>query len=71
MGNQRANKRIVEGRIYGRRSVGRPKDRWIGEVTKDAKELLGIKTWRRKALDREDWRKKIEEVKTQYWVVEP
>lgn len=71
MGSQRVNKRIVEGRIYGRRPVGRPKDRWIDEVTKDAKQLLGITTWRRKALDREEWRKKIEEVKARFWAVEP
>ncbi|PSN50927.1 hypothetical protein C0J52_08132 [Blattella germanica] len=31
MGYQRKNKRIVEGWKYGRKPVGRPKDRWIDQ----------------------------------------
>ena len=59
MENQRTPRRIMEGRIYGKR----PKDRWIDAVGADAKQILGITAWRRASLDRSAWKRKMEEVK--------
>ena len=42
MENQRITKRIMEGRISGKRIIGRLKDRLIDAGTLDAKQLLGI-----------------------------
>ena len=40
MENQRTPRRIMKGRIYGKRPIGRPKDRWIDAVGADAKQIL-------------------------------
>jgi len=37
--------------------------RWIDGVTKDA-EKLGVRNWRARARDRDDWRRLIESAKT-------
>ena len=42
MEDHRIPKRLMEGRIYGIRPKGRPKNRWIDSVTIDARDLLGI-----------------------------
>lgn len=71
MEEYRIPKKILEGTIYGRRPVGRPKGRWLDAVTTDSRNLLGTAAWRRIALDREDWRKKIEEARARFWAVTP
>ena len=42
----------VVWKIYGKRPVGRPEDRWMDVVTDDSRTLLRTATWRRMALDR-------------------
>jgi hypothetical protein len=44
--------------LLGERMVGRPKRRWIEEV-----ERMGVKDWRRFALERDKWKKFVEEAK--------
>ena len=61
----------MEGRIYGVRPKGRPKNRWVDSVIVDARDLLGISAWRRVAKDRDEWRKKIEEAKARLRAVVP
>ena len=48
----------------GSRKRGRPRLRWKDEVDGDARDL-GLRNWWREALDRANWRKILEEVKTQ------
>jgi hypothetical protein len=40
--------------LEGRRGRGRPRLRWINDV-EDYLRKLGVKRWRTKALDREEW----------------
>jgi len=47
----------------GRRRAGRPNLRWIDGVRKDA-EKLGVRNWRARARDRDDWRRLLELAKT-------
>ena len=54
MNETRSAKKIFEGKLEGRRARGRPKLRWINDVEDDLMEL-GVKRWRTKALDREEW----------------
>jgi hypothetical protein len=42
--------------------VGRPKRRWIEEVERELKEM-GVKDWKRLALERDKWKKIVEEAR--------
>jgi hypothetical protein len=59
----RSVKRIFEGKLEGRRGRSRPKLRWINDVEDDLRKL-GVKLWRTKALEREEWASIIKEAKT-------
>jgi hypothetical protein len=54
MKEARAVKKIFVGKLEGRRGRGRPRLRWINDVENDLRRL-GVKRWRMKALDREEW----------------
>jgi len=43
--------------------TGRPNLRWMDGVMRDA-ERLGVRNWRIKAKDRDDWRRLLESAKT-------
>jgi len=62
MNETRSVKKIFEGKLEGRRSRGRPRFRWINDVEDDLREL-GVKRWRKKALEIEEWPSIIKEVK--------
>jgi len=49
-------KKITLDMLEGRRRAGRPNLRWIDVVTKDA-EKLGVRNWRARARDRDEWRR--------------
>jgi len=58
----RSVKKVFEGKLDGRRGRGRPRLRWINDVEDDLRNL-GVKRWRTKALDREEWASIIREAK--------
>jgi hypothetical protein len=62
MNEARALKKIFKGKLEGRRGRGRPRLRWMKDVEEDLRKL-GVKQWRRKALDREEWASIIREAK--------
>ena len=43
--------------------MGRPRTRWTDVVQRDALQLLGIRGWRRRAENRNEWRRLMREVK--------
>jgi hypothetical protein len=48
--------------LPGERTVGRPKRRWIEEVEREVKGM-GVKDWKKLALERDKWKKIVEEAK--------
>ena len=54
-------KKIFERKL-GRRGRGRPRLRWINDVEDDLRKI-GVKRWRTKALEREEWTSIIKEAK--------
>jgi hypothetical protein len=62
MEDSRMPKRVMRENIYTRRKRGRPKVRWLYGFQEDLREM-GIEGWRRKAQDRDQWRRIAQEVK--------
>jgi hypothetical protein len=54
MNETRSVKKIFEGKLEGRRGRGRHRLRWRDDVKYDLRKL-GVKRWRAKVLDREEW----------------
>jgi len=63
MNETRSVKTIFEGKLEGRRGRGRTRLRWINDVEEDLRKL-GVKRWRTKASEREEWASIINEAKT-------
>jgi len=72
MNETRSVKKTFEGKLEGRKRRGRPRLKWINDVEDDLRKL-GVKRWRTKALDREEWASIIREDKAKlkgpyrYW----
>jgi Na+-transporting NADH:ubiquinone oxidoreductase subunit NqrF len=62
MNETRTVKKTFEEKLQGRRGRGKPRLRRINHVEVDVKEL-GVKRWRTKALEREEWASIIKEAK--------
>ncbi|XP_073991823.1 uncharacterized protein [Rhodnius prolixus] len=58
-------RRLLQEDVHTVRRVGRPKLRWNDGVGVDAIDLPGVRNWEVAAMDREDWRKQIEEAMAQ------
>jgi hypothetical protein len=58
MEDSRMPKRVMREKIYTRRKRGRLKVRWLDDV-----QEMGIEGWRRKAQDRDQWKRIAQEAK--------
>jgi hypothetical protein len=63
MSEDRVIKKLYMSKPEGRRSVGRPKMRWLDDVEEDLRNIILIVGWRRKARRRDEWKSVLREVK--------
>jgi len=63
MEEERIPKNFLNGNFYTTRPVGRPRIRWADVVRRDALQLLGIRRWKRRAENRDEWRRLMREAK--------
>ena len=63
MPDTRTVKKTFNGKPLIKRSQGRHKYRWADMVQRDALQLLGIRGWRRRAANRDEWRRLVREAK--------
>jgi hypothetical protein len=64
MEDSRMPKRVIREKIYTTRKRGRPKVRCLHDVQEDLRKM-GIEEWRKKAQDRDQWRRIAQEAKAQ------
>jgi hypothetical protein len=62
MEEDRVPKKILDQHPGSRRKSGRRGKRWLDDVTKNL-EVLGIRGWRRRGLDRKEWAKSVGEAR--------
>jgi len=56
-------KKVLSGNFHTTRPVGRPRTRWADVVQRDALKRLGTREWRRRAANRDEWRRLMREAK--------
>ena len=54
---ERIPKKVINGNFHTTRPVERPRSRWMDMVQRDALQLLGTRGWRRRAANRDEWRR--------------
>jgi hypothetical protein len=71
MEEERIPKNVLNGNFHTTRPVGRPRTRWADVVQWDALQLLGTRGWRRRAANRDEWRRLMREAKAPEGAVAP
>lgn len=61
MEENRMVKRIIDGRVDGTRSRGRPKVRWMDAVLEATGRLGLTENWRTVARDKKEWKRLLDE----------
>jgi hypothetical protein len=57
-----SEKKMLYGKLYATRQRGRPKMRWLDDVSMDLRKM-GLNGWKDRARNREAWRHIAEEAK--------
>jgi hypothetical protein len=63
MNDERMPKKALQLTIYDKRALGKPRKRWEDAVREDSVKLLGTKTWKTNAKDKQFCRQRAEEAK--------
>jgi hypothetical protein len=57
---------VMVGQMFGKRSVGKPKKRWMVAVKENSYQILNWRNWEEKARDRDGWRSRIKKAKARF-----
>ena len=63
MEEERILKKGFKRKLLCHKPVGRPRRRWADVVQRDALQLMGIRGWRRRGENRDEWRRLMGEAK--------
>jgi hypothetical protein len=63
MKEERITKKVLNGNFHTTRPAGKPRTRWADVVQRDALQLLRIRGQRRRAANRDKWRRLMREAK--------
>jgi len=63
MDDKRTPKRILQWKLIGTRTRGRPRKRWIAGIEEDL-QIMGVRRWRKQCEERVEWKKITEKAKT-------
>jgi len=62
-GRRKDSKKGFKQKLLYHKPLGRPRIRWADVVQRDALQLLGIREWRRRTENRDEWRRLMREAK--------
>jgi hypothetical protein len=62
-GRRKDPKKVLNGKFHNTRPVGRPRTKWADVVQRDTLQILGIRGWRRRAENRDEWRHLLRDAK--------
>jgi hypothetical protein len=57
MEDERLAEKVLNGKFHKIGPVGKPRTRWENVMRRHTPQILGIREWRRRAEDREEWRR--------------
>jgi hypothetical protein len=60
---KKKKKKVLNKIFHTTRPVGRPRTRWADVFQSNALQLLGIRGWRRRTTNRDEWRHLMREAK--------
>jgi hypothetical protein len=63
MEEERIPKKVLNGNFHTTRPVGKPRTKLADVVQRDALQLLGVRGWKRRAENRDEWRRLMREAK--------
>jgi hypothetical protein len=63
--DERIPEKALNDKFHDKRPVGKPRTRWKVVVRRNTSQILGKWAWRRRAEDREEWRRLVRETRAQ------
>ena len=68
MEEERIKKKVFKRKLLHHKTSVRPRNRWTDVVRRDEIQLLGVRGWRRRDENRDEWRRLVGEAKGRKWL---
>jgi hypothetical protein len=62
MDEERMSRKLLHGKVEGKRRRGRPTKRWLQDLEKDMR-VMQVGRWWEKVQSKEEWRRNVREAK--------